>query len=269
MLPLAGGFLLGLAGCSDAKIDEAVRNIFTPRRSPQQFMLAAVAESDPDLRREAVARIADSREAQREWAIKGYIAIALLESDGQARCVAIRALGETGDPRAVETCLKIVNHADDEPEEVRPPDAVTRWDAMLVLAKRAEAGGAAAESGETLRETFRDHLAHDEDRNVRAAAARGLGACQHVEALEALIAGLRDREFPVVAACEASLVRLTGETHQCNAREWEAWFKQNAPNAFAKAGQIPESRRQPQVGMLRKSWDGTVEFLRDMNPLQQ
>ncbi len=268
MLAWTGACLFSLAGCSDTKIDEAVRTIFTPQRSAQQYMLAAVAESDPDLRREAVAKIADSKEAQREWAIKGYVAIALLESDAQARCVAIRALGETGDPRAVETCLKIVNFENHEPEDVRPPEAVTRWDAMLVLAQRAEAGGVPAESADALRATFIDHLAHDDDRDVRAAAARGLGACRHNESIEALIAGLRDRDFPVVAACENSLVRLTGETHQCNAREWEAWFRDNAPHAFAKAGQIPESRRKPQVGMLKKSWDGTLEFLRDMNPLQ-
>ena len=74
-----------------------------------------------------------ARNTTRRWAIKGFIAISLLESDPQTRCVAVRGLGRTGDPRAVDTCLKILNHRAYPAAEVYPPDDLCRWDATDAL----------------------------------------------------------------------------------------------------------------------------------------
>jgi hypothetical protein len=111
------------------KLDAGFRRLFTPQRTPQQYMLIAVSSEDADARRDAVTQIARSKQSKAEWAIKGFVAIAQLESDPQARCVAIRALARTGDPRAVETVLKILNHREYPPQEVWPPDALCLHDA--------------------------------------------------------------------------------------------------------------------------------------------
>ncbi|MFQ5806329.1 MAG: HEAT repeat domain-containing protein [Phycisphaerae bacterium] len=140
---LYGVVLLLTSGCSgqefklDRTLDAAVKRIFKPRRTPQQYMIIAVSDADPDVRRDAVAKIAKSKKHDQEWAIKGFVAIALLESDPQARCVAIRALGRTRDQRAVETCLKILNYRRQPSDQVVPPDDLCRWDATEALADLA------------------------------------------------------------------------------------------------------------------------------------
>jgi hypothetical protein len=243
-LSLAG---LLTAGCSDAsadaKLDAGFRRLFTPQRTPQQYMLIAVSSEDADARRDAVTQIARSKQSKAEWAIKGFVAIALLESDPQARCVAIRALARTGDPRAVETVLRILNHREYPPQEVWPPDALCRWDATEVLASLSAAGAVPEDQREKVRKTLLDRLRSDTDRHARIAAARGLGCCATEEVLKGLIDGLRDEDFAVVHECEGSLVRLTGETHDCNALAWEDWLEVNRETAFARAGQVPASRR--------------------------
>ena len=105
-------------------------------------------------RRDAVAEISKSKDYDREWAIKGFVAIALLESDEQTRCVAIRALARTGDPRATETTLTILNVDEYKPEEVWPPTALVRWDACVALADLSAAGQVPAEQRERVRETL-------------------------------------------------------------------------------------------------------------------
>ncbi len=226
-------------------------------------MLVAVADADADKRRSAVARIADSREAEADWAVKGFIAIALLENDTQARLVAIRALARTADPRGVETLLKLLNHADFPPEQVRPPDSLCRWDALDGLAQAAERGAAAAPLHAALRSVFLRHLAEDEDWHARVAAARGLAALPGTpDALDALIGGLRDERFAVVYACEAALVKLTGHTHDANIAAWEAWREQNKAAPFENAGRIPDARRPPYDTRWEKFTYETKQALR-------
>lgn len=262
--------MLGCATTTDFSIDNSldalVKKLFEAPRTPQQSMLYAVSDNDPDMRREAIAQVATSDDAQSEWAMKGFVAVALLESDPQTRCVAIRALGRSRDPRAVDTCIKIINSADYPPADVRPPDAVARWDATDVLAVFALEGKLDAAQRGVVRDILLDRLANDRERHVRVAAAYGLGAYRERGVLEALIAALRDEDFAVAGACETSLVALTGETHACNAREWEAWLKSSGGDPFARAGQVPESRRKPYDGRWSRAWYETKEFFRWLYP---
>lgn len=228
-------------------------------------MLVAVTEEDPDLRRDAVSRIAQSKQNGKEWAIKGYSTIALLETNSQTRCVAIRALARTGDPRAAEVLLKILNYADQPPEEVRPPDDLCRWDATLGLAGLSAAGQVPAEARDAARDALLNVLKGDTNRNARAAAARGLGYYSSLEVVQALIEALRDADFAVVHECEESLVRLTGSTQNCSAPAWEAWYAANEQDLFAHAGQVPASRRPAQRNGfekagedLRRLWEWTA-----------
>ena len=259
---------LPLCGCGSqgfsATLDEGFKRLFTGQRTPQQYMLVAVSSEDPDTRREAVAKIADSKQYDREWAIKGFIAIALLESDSQTRCVAIRALARTGDPRATETALKILNHGDHPPQEVWPPTALCRWDATEALATLSGGGFVPDKHREQVFTTLVDRLRLDSDRHARIAAAHGLATYPRRASIEALIGGLQDKDFAVAHECENSLVQLTGRTNNLDPVTWKAWLDTNREQLFAHAGEIPTSRQLPYKNRWQKTWYETkdlVEFL--------
>ncbi|MBI5863543.1 MAG: HEAT repeat domain-containing protein [Planctomycetes bacterium] len=256
LLPSALGLL---AGCSTTSLDASVKKLFEPKRTPQQYMILAVSDSDADVRRQSVGKIAKSKQNDEEWAIKGYTAIALLESNSQTRCVAIRALVQTREPNAAQTCLKIVNFKDQPPQEVREPDALVMGEAVLGLATLSE-NDMPADKKDAVRAALLDRLAADADVHVRVAAARGLGFYPTDEVVKTLIAGLRDEHFAVVHEVESALVRLTGVTHDCNTLEWEAWYEANRAQLFAKAGQVPESRRPKYTNRWEKAGYNTRQY---------
>lgn len=227
-------------------------------------MLIAVSDASADQRRIAVAKVADSDERSAEWAVKGFTTIALLESDSQARCVAVRALAEVQKPEAVDALLKILNHDDHPPHEVRPPDAVCRWDALDSL-NAVCAAGVSADRAEEMRDTFLKHL-EDENRHVRGAAARGLGNFKDLDVLRTLIASLRDEDFAVAYACEDSLVKLTGITNGADFLAWRNWLEKNEHQPFAKAGSIPESRRKPYATRWGKAMYDTKQVMEWLFP---
>jgi HEAT repeat protein len=238
------GALSATVGCSDAQMNTFVIKIFEPKRTPQQHMLVAFAGDDVDQRREALTEVAESDDYAADWAVKGYVAVALLDEDPQARCVAIRALARTGAPQATDVALKIL-YWRRHPGEVRRPGDVCRWDATLALADLSARNAVPAERADEVRAALLDRLRLDEDRFVRTAAARGLGYYPTEEVLRALIGGLNDEAFVVVHECEESLVRLTGVTHECSAYAWEQWLAARDDALFAHAGEVPESRQLP------------------------
>ena len=261
------GVVLVSAGCGDfsASMDSAVKRIFEPKRTPQQYMIIAVSDVDPDVRRNAAAKVADSKKFDEDWAIKGFRTIALLESDGQTRCVAVRALAQTNDPRAIETFLKLLNYQKHPATEVRPPDALCRWDAAEALADKS--GGVYPDEYRSETEkTFLDLLRLDKDRNVRIEAARGLRNYSSPLVVRGLVAGLRDEDFAVIHECEMSLAFLTGVTFDCDAYAWEQWVQENEGALFAQGGELPESRQAPYDGKWSHRWYNTKQFFRWMFP---
>jgi HEAT repeat protein len=254
-----------LAGCNnqtfETKLDTGFKNLFASRKTPQQYMLVAVSSEDPDARRDAVVQVSKSKLYDREWAIKGFVAIALLESEPQTRCVAIRALARTGDPRAVETALKILDYNNYPPQEVWPPVALCRWDATIALGNLSAAGKIPDEYRAPVYKALLDRLRTDGERHARIAAARALAYYPDEETVQALIEGLRDEDFAVAHQCEDSLVLLTGRTHEANALAWEEWLAANRGEIFAHAGEVPQSRQLPYHNNWEKRWYDTKELI--------
>ncbi|MGE0478906.1 MAG: HEAT repeat domain-containing protein [Phycisphaerae bacterium] len=266
LVVLVAAVCVTLAGCTDTNPGWRMRRVFKPIRSPQESMRLALSSTDADERREAVAHVADSRSFDADWAIEGFAAIAQLESDASARCIAIRALARSGSQKAAETIIGVLaaRPTPEGPLTVRPPDELTRGDATLALAELSAGAAAEAPWRAAAHALFLDLLKDDRNRAARIAAARGLGEYPLPETVSALVAALRDRDFAVVHAAEASLVRLTGETHECNPIAWEAWASAHQGRLFEGAGRIPESRRPPydnrfeQAGYEVKQWFGSV-----------
>lgn len=251
-----------LTGCDQG----GNRKILDKGKSPGEYMVIAVSDPDPDVRREAVGRVAASRQASADWAVDGFVTIALLDSDTQARCVSVRGLEQGGHARAVETFLKLLNASNYPQNEVKPVPPVLRGDAALALARFAENGNIGDGDKPAARDTFLARLSGDSDRHVRIAAARGLANFSGDETLKALIQGLRDSDFAVIHRCEESLVKLTGVSHQCNAGEWERWYEENRGEPFARAGETPDNRKPPYDNAVGKGWYKTKRFWRTIFP---
>lgn len=242
-----------------------IGRIFEPKRTPQQEMLIAFSSTDPDQRRESLTKVAESDAAHDEWAVSSYVTIALLDDDAQARCVALRALAQTDDPRAVDACVQVLNYRD-YPNDVRTPTSVCRWDAAEALADLASRGVVTEEQRDKTVQTFLTLLQLDTDWHARAAAARGLGNFPAREVVTALIRGLEDKEFSVVYECEESLVRLTGVTNNCNPLAWERWQMEHADDLFAHRGEVPESRQPPYSTRVGKAAYNMKEFWKWLVP---
>lgn len=246
LLIRVAGLLALLAGCHS-------------HRDPQSNMKVALSDQPTDQRREALIAVAESREGDADWAVEGYTSIALLEQEPQVRCVAIRALAATGDPRAADTFLKIVEPASRPYTTIRVPDATTRWEALRALVDYLAADRVAAQWRPRLRTVLMDRLKNDSERQVRIAAAQGLGHfAGDVGAVEALINAQRDPDFAVVHASERSLIKLTGHTHDCSAPAWEAWLAANRDNLFADAGRVPPGTQDP--SRSEENWRDTKRF---------
>ncbi len=258
-----------LCGCSESNsnfsIDNAFQKLIKPKRTPQQNALVAFADTDPDARREAIGKVADSKQGERDWAIRSYTTIALLETDSQTRCVAIRALSQSHDPAAAETCLKVVNYRDFPPAEVRPPDDVTRWEAVSALSTMSRAGAVGESSKAPVRESLLERLTLDPDRNVRAAAARGLGKYPDVDVMSALVSALNDDDFSVVYEASLSLQELTGQDFACDAKAWQKWIEEHQDTQFASAGAL--NPRKPRFeNRMDRDWHDTKQVVRWLFP---
>ncbi len=266
---LLGVLAVCAGGCSDAKINDVVVKLFEPKRTPEQQLVVAFAAEDADTRRAALAKVAGSKKYDRGWAVKGYVTVALLDSDPQARCVAVRGLARTGAPEATDTALKLLNHREQPAGVVRPPEAVVRWDAALALARLSAEAQVPEERRDEVRATLIKTLRLDDDRHVRGAAAQGLRHYAAVETVRALVDGLSDADFAVVHECEESLVFLTGTTHGCDALAWSEWVAANEGALFARAGEVPESRRPPYSNRLGKAGYDMKQFMQWLVPARK
>lgn len=228
----------GVAGCRSAQ--------------PSDMTLAVSAER-ADVRREALLRVVRSGRCGEPWAVEGLTAIALLEKDAPTRCVALRGLRRSGDGRVADVCLRILNASSAPPDgDVWPAGDDVRSEAADVLATLAASATLPADRSAEIRVTALRLLTSDTCAAVRIAAARCLAQSRDMDAVRALVAGLRDSNFAVVDACEDSLVALTGHTESAVASAWEKWLAANPDGVFAHAGEVPPTRRPPYAGAWGK-----------------
>jgi len=183
----------------------------------------AVESPDPDTRREAVTRVSRTRHVSLPIAADTFAMVARTDSSETVRCAAIHALGQTPDAAAAMSTLEDVLEGPKRHGAVLPTGPDVRWTALETAYTLLARGGPPPDQGEEFCRLATGMLAGDPSRDVRIAAARLLELCRNARSLDALIAGLGQRDFGVAYACARSLGNLTGQSFQMDADRWTAW----------------------------------------------
>jgi len=196
--------------------------VLATERDVAGYVNLALEHEDADVRRVSINRIVQTRYRSQPAVVDALDLIARTDASDAVRCAAIRALGESGDPKAVGTMLAILDNASDA--TTRNAGGDVRWEAVEVLGRRTESGQAAQEQRAAVRRTALRLLAGDPSRDVRLSAARLLGHDSSMEAVHGLIDALRQRDFGVAYEAEQSLTRLTGQTFDYDSTRWQEWL---------------------------------------------
>jgi HEAT repeat protein len=231
--------LITTIGCSDAQ-----KRRWT-HRTPAQNLSDAREAENPDQRREAVTRIAESGYFARDDAFAVLDTVVRTDDVTQIRCIAIRALGRYEDPRPVGTLLFVLN-TEQASLDAQETDANVRWETTAALRALAERDALEPAQQDLVRDVFIRLLEADPSRNVRIEAVKGLAHFKDRAVLIPLIRTLRSNDFALADQAERSLIALTGTTHAYDAEAWEQWVATTA-DPFEHAGRQPDvpTRRRP------------------------
>lgn len=211
------------------------------RRTPEQWMDAALHAERADERRKAVDVLSRGRHAADDWVAQGFSTIARTDSDPMVRVSALRGLRASGGPAAVSTALKLLQRT--PPPDVVPPPAPVRWQAMQLLRDLCHDQRIGDSERDGVVATLIDRTDLDADRNVRLAAIEALAVFRERRVLIALIDVLRERDFALQAAAEQSLAELTGQHFEYDADAWSAWL--NRTTDLFTSEEPPAAQRVP------------------------
>ncbi len=228
-------------GCAETK-----QKWTESRRTPKQWLDIALESNSADERRRAVEEISKSRDATSDWAVMAFESIARTDVDPTVRVAALRGLRLSMGPQTVPLLIKLLRPGE-PPKDVRAAPAIVRWEAAELLGDLARRG--AVETGQQAEaaDVLMQRADHDDDRNVRIASLDALGGFREQKVLTALVSALRERDFAIQSAAERSLTLLTGQTHNYDADEWNAWLSKT-PDPFANAQATPPD------DVDRRSW---------------
>lgn len=223
------------SGCSDH-----TKRQWRHQSAEDNYRLALEAEH-PDIRRDAVTRIAESGYVTDDDSFSVLDAVARTDPASQIRCVAIKAFCRYDDSRPVGPLLSILQAGPDS-QEAKPPDNDVRWEAATALAAFQRQGLVPEEHGQTAQNLFIAMSARGQPRNVRLAALEALGTFQDREVFPPLINALHESDFALADQAERSLIALTGVTHDYDGDAWEQWLSVTQ-EPFAHAGEKPVTTR--------------------------
>jgi len=258
---LAGRWLaVGVAaviasGCSRQKSSRQFTEWLNRNNAHHQVVTALESDS-PDARRQAVNRLALTKDVTADWAFAALDTVARTDRNEHVRCAAVRAMKNYYDERPVATLLMILNQPRYK-DQVRPTSESLRWDAIIVLHELRRRMLIPADREQEALDSLLTALRREKDRNIRLAAADALGWYSDRRALEALVEAMNSRDYGLARGCNQSLVRLTGVDHDCQADRWASWLGE-ADDPFALAGQAPEGWRSSSPSW----WDRTIRSVR-------
>ena len=224
-------------GCSSRKLR-------LKRQRPEQSLLIALKDDDPDKRYSALAELSKSKSLGEDFAVKALIVIAKTDPNPLVRAIATHNLGKIADQRVAELIVSVMTDTD---SRVRTEAAWGLSEISLPALKQS--------SHETkAKQTLQSALATDSDQDVRIHCAAALSKFKEKDVLYTLISALKDKDFAVRYQAKKSLILLTGKTFHTNAQDWLNWLKLYQ-NPFQLAGQTPAELTQPKHNVFQRTND--------------
>ena len=205
-------------------------------RSDAQRCIATILESrQPDDRRKAISRLAQTKYIKEQDSVDALAAVAVHDHSISVRRSALFALARSENEKA---CSVFVDLLKVEPR-AQMTDATegVREAAAIGLVKSIQTGCCNDAMEEKVVETAIAALGSDRSRNVRLAAAEVLGYFARKDVLHSLIIALEQRDFGVCYEAEKSLTRLTGRTYDHDPVAWRE-FLENNDDPFAEKGMV-------------------------------
>ncbi|MEM6458136.1 MAG: HEAT repeat domain-containing protein [Planctomycetota bacterium] len=239
---LAAAWLVG--GCTNDPVPEeaGASGVAGSNLTQEQFdalsdaertvFLASDRNAPPDLRREALLRIATSTAAADPVYLDFYRAtLADPAVDATVAAVAASALGRHGEPADTGRLTPLLQR----------DDAFLRWRAAAALQRLHNPQAIPA-----LTRAAND----DEDPDVRMTAAHALGQYPRRDVFDGLVTALDDRDFGVSRSARDSLILLTGHDAGDDPRAWLDYADDRGRSLFDAAGPYTYTPHPPRRTLL-------------------
>lgn len=225
-----------ISGCRSKTTGES--GWFAREADGETLAARALEGHTADERRRNVIALAESDDADADWAIKTFDSIARTDVDATVRSAAIVGLSKSADSRSVSTLIKIIEATDADGAEVKRAAPVVRWDAIRLLARIVDRHTYEESQRPGIVRCLLERAKLDADRNVRLTAIDTLAYFAEQPIPGSLVECLESDDFAVRNAAEKSLIALTGATNQHDADAWRSWLAAH-PDPFAEAGRSP------------------------------
>jgi len=223
-LHVLGILLFTLAGCHGSH--RPFDRVFLDRNEAVELARQGMEAPQPDERRQAVARLAESRWVGDPEIVRTLGLIATRDHSSTVRTVAVVALGRAETPEACAASVALLPE-EDTPRDRLPAESV-RTEALKNLDRCVKLDLLSPSEVDTVRLGAMRMLSSDLSRNVRLASARLLGYFPQREVLTALVNALEQRDFGICHEAERSLNRLTGQSFDHDPVAWRAYLLQTS-----------------------------------------
>lgn len=227
------------------------RRWFERKPGGEELAARALEGRTADERRRNVIDLAESKDAQADWAVKTFDSIARTDVDATVRCAAIGGLSKSADQRSVTSLIKITEAIDGDGPDVKRAAPVVRWDAIRLLARIVDRHTYEELQRPDIVRCLIERAKSDVDRNVRLTAIDTLAYFAEQPIPSCLVECLDSDDFAIRNAAEKSLIALTGATHQHDADAWRTWLASH-PDPFAEAGKSPPELQNRKTA--ERSW---------------
>ncbi len=214
---------------------EFINSMMPP--TPSQVAREAFNVYDADLRRRSVALLSSSSFGHEEPYLRMY-RLLIDDQDPTVRAACAHALGLHGTTQDAPTLIAML----------KDNTGFVRWEAAKALQKIHHDGAVLP---------LIDVLGHDEDADVRLAAAQALGQYPTRPVFNALVGALTDHNFGVVQSAAVSLSLLTGQDIGTDGGPWLDFAYANSADLFKDQRPYTYMPYQEPPGKLDKIkfWD--------------
>jgi len=191
------------------------------KSSRQKRLLENLGSEDPDLRREAILILRDSKTENSKATSEILAILARGDSSEQVRAEAVKTISMR---EPDENAMKVFK------ETAKDSSKLVRWETVLAVRERVNPDSL---------EILLDRLANDPDSEVRSEAAAALSPYRDRRVLRALLTSLQDSNFSISYHSKQSLQTLTAQDFAYNFRLWQDWIT-NTPDPFAPVESNPK-----------------------------